>query len=257
MKNQFFLFLFLTLVVLSCTRCKEECIDSSNPDCPNFDPCIAWNAQQQEIKIFAGGYEALDHDTIWCLSDINFQLALPADSARWTIGSDPTVHSNTSLSYYFGAPYSFIQVRCISYRTDEFGCSGHLVKMDTLQKTIHLVHWPDLPIWNWEFEGTLTDTPNDVKHISFAIEVDPNSSPALPHGKRYIRGLIEPCEVEGECEGIEVAGFNHRKVQPDSPCCFISFEGQSGHVSLNKQNITLTYRTSGQILKTFKGKRIN
>jgi hypothetical protein len=257
MTERLLLFLFLTLVVLSCTRCKEECTDSTNPNCPNFDPCIAWNSQQQEIKIFASGYEALDHDTIWCLSQMSFQLAITPDSAKWTIGSDPTIHSGDSLSYYFGAPYELVQIRCISYRTDQFNCTGNPLRIDTLMKTIKLVHWPDLPIWNWEFEGALEDAPHDIKQISFAIEVDPNSSPLAPNGEQFICGLIVPCEVEGECEGFRIYGFNHRKVTPSTPCCFIGYAGQSGNVSLDKQHIVLTYVTEGQVLKTFHGKRIN
>ncbi len=243
-------------VMLSCNRCKEECDDPTNPECPNYDPCIAWNAQSQEIKIIASGYEALDHDTIWCLSQMSFELAIAPDSAKWTIGNDPTVHESNSLSYYFGAPYDNVEIKCISYRKDEFNCTGNPVKIDTLIKTVKLVHWPDLPIWTWEFDGAFEDAPNDIKHISFNIEVDPDSPPILPQGEQYILGLIDTCTIGSGCQGISIQGFNHRKVTPGTACCPPGMASGSGFVSLNKQEIEFKYYTTLG-WKTFRGQRTN
>ena len=252
--SRFLYFLLCVTLITGCNRCKEDCDDPTNPECPNYDPCIAWNAQSQEIKIIASGSEALDNDTLWCLSQMTFELAITPDSAKWIIGSDPTIHESISLNYYFGSPYESIQIKSISYRTDELNCVSGQVVADTLTKTIKLVHWPDLPIWTWEFDGSFEDAPNVIKHISFDYYVDPDSPEILPQGDRYILGLTELCD-EG-CQGIVIGSFNHRKVTPDVACCGKGLEGDYGFVSLNKQEIEIKYYTA-KGWKTFRGQRTN
>jgi hypothetical protein len=248
-------FILTIFTLCGCKSCKEECDDPTNPECPNYDPCFGLQLPDQNLTITASGYEALDHDTIWCLSDVSFEVKEPADSVFWKIGADPTIHQGNSMDIYFGTPYQNVQIRCISYRKDNVMCNGQSLKVDTVLKTLTLVHWPDLPIWNWEFDGAFEDTPNENKHVSFTYELSANSNPLHPTGERYILGLTELCGV-GNCQGILAGGFNHRKINPDSPCCGPGIGDGTGYVSLDKQTLKLSYFTANG-WKTFHGTKSN
>ncbi len=76
MKNLFYL-IFVIAAVLSCSRCKEECDDPTDPDCPNYvvpvDPCAGKTEVSAEFKI---EMEIAFNGTTWyetdeCLSGIN------------------------------------------------------------------------------------------------------------------------------------------------------------------------------------------
>jgi hypothetical protein len=191
MKNQFFLFLFLTLVVLSCTRCKEECTDSTNPDCPNYvalptpaDPCAGSSEVSAEFTVhqaalLAGNYK----DTLrLCESHViagNRKIYLHAneDNAhyKWVVGADTIYDRN--YQFVVSQPFigQYIEIKLIIQKQADTLCHPFDNGMDTLTRSFLVSSvCNSLPYGTWY--GAWDSAPLD----SFVIAFDRHDDPSLP-----------------------------------------------------------------------------
>ena len=214
MRKLFFL-LMSVILVMSCHKCKDECDDPTNKECPNYvDPCASLSPFTADFKMVSYGgiepssYEILDGDTGWCLQTMGFITRHEVDSVKWLLGTDPTIRTQTSLTINFGLPYYNVPVTCIAYGKQNSECFGTELVTDTVVKHINVVHWPDLPIWTWRFMCHYSDEPETEFEVHFEIEVNANSPPNWPMGDRELYGLahIEECQFAG------CGQFNHSYV---------------------------------------------
>lgn len=145
------LYLFL-LFAVSCSRCKEECEDSSNPACPNYvDPCLATTEFDSDFII-----EQIVRypDEFWEIGDLvisnrifKVKCNTPADSVKWIIGAD-IIEAN---EYAFTFPEEFegqtIPLTMITKGTPNISCFPHDNGRDTVTKYVRIIHWTDAPIF--------------------------------------------------------------------------------------------------------------
>lgn len=180
MKNLLYFFL-ITLLVLSCSRCKEEdCTDSTNPDCPNYvapvDPCAGKTEVSAEFKI---EMEIAFNGTTWyetdeCLSGINTvrvtSLWEDASSYTWILGVD-TFYTQQHI---FAVPSEYdgqsLPVKLIINAPPQTDCFPNDNGMDTVLKYIHVRSICDADIWG-TYRGAWDSAPADSFEIKIQLPV--------------------------------------------------------------------------------------
>lgn len=224
MNKQFLLFLFAIMVTLSCNRCKDECDDLTNPECPNYEPC--WDQQpfSGDFKILTSHYlapdgiEVPDGDTAWCKATFQFKPTYEVDSVKWQVGSDPSVNTSLTYSLHFNVPYSNVPITCIAYGKQNANCFDTAIVTDTVVKYLTVVHWPDLPVWTWRFRCHYNDEPQNEFDIHFETEITNVSDPNMPLGNVDAYGFAHL----GTCFLLGTTNRNHRLVDFDgagpAPC---------------------------------------
>ena len=253
------------LLIISCSRCKEKCTDATNPDCPNYDPCLSQIPFTADFKMVSSGgidpagYEVLDGDTGWCKSTFRFIPLHQVDSVKWILGSDPTVHTQTNFTINFELAYYNVPVTCIAYGKQNSQCFGVENVIDTVVKHLTVVQWPDLPIWNWRFMCHYDDEPQTEFEIHFEIVVNPNSPPTYPLGDQEMYGLthLNTCQFAG------CGQYNHSFVDLNgggshpSGCLLEPTYNPDGYVVVtsNKQTISGVINDAAQ--RSIVGYRVN
>ncbi len=255
----------MTLLVLSCSRCKEEeeCFDANNPACENYDPCLSKQPISADFRMFAAGSfdpagsEVLDGDTAWCFRSITFKTVQSGiDSVQWLIGSDPQIHRDLQFSINFSQPYYNVPVRCVVFGPQDEACFGSAYTSDTIVKHISLVHWPDLPLWTYRFRCHFSHEPTNEFDISFEVELDPGTPPFYPLGDVYIIGM----NVGESCLSTGIGSFNHAFLDINSsypPGCFNEGMSPDGSVFISPDKMRISGPWSINNPISFSGYRIN
>ncbi len=193
MNKQFLVFFFLLLVVFSCTRCKEDCNDPTNPDCPNYvppvDPCAGKNIVSADFTISqraaSGGPEY--HTIVPVINNVQHgysRIVLHANENyaqyTWVIGMD-TIHTRdyefTISEQYEGQT---IPLKLIVQKTPDLTCFPNDNGMDTLVKYVHVISGCDASIYGL-WKGVLTTSPLD----SMEVLINNSTNPSLPFDCLY------------------------------------------------------------------------
>jgi hypothetical protein len=187
--------------MLSCNRCKEECDDATNPECPNYvappapDPCASKSEVSATFTVLQQASIAGNFlDTLKpCFDEIlvgNKTIYLhaiePDANYQWLIGSD-TVYGQ---DYEFVVPLSFIgqniNIKLMVEKQPDTLCFPLDNGLDTITKTFTaLSSCTSDPMGKWY--GAWDDSPIDSFLIAFVTYDDPND-PGVDCGLAYIKG---------------------------------------------------------------------
>jgi hypothetical protein len=185
MNNRFLLFLLATLLTVSCNRCKDECDDPTDPQCPNYeapaDPCAGSQEVSADFVIEnrvgpspADAYY-IETDGVCCNPYGNSNSGLVRVRARqdslnytWIIGSD-TIHGQ-EYSFVFGHDFcggSYPITLIVQGEPDSL-CFPYDNGMDTLTRIIHVVDEFDNPLYGI-YKVAWCDQPNDSFEVKLNI----------------------------------------------------------------------------------------
>jgi hypothetical protein len=236
MKTKFILFLFAIAVVLSCNRCKEECDDATNPECPNYvapvDPCAGHSEVRAEFvmeeKVQASGPGApiyrLTEGVACTIDDFNpvsrpLRLTASQDyeNYKWIIGSD-TIY-NQSYEFYFPGSYigQTIPITLIVEDTIDSLCFPIDNGKDTLTKYITISSFQGNPIFG-EYKIAWDIAPQD----SFIVKI---STPEIIDNIVYLKNFTQIESIDS-C-GMDIFGYGYKYVHLTTqlgPCQIIRGE---------------------------------
>lgn len=173
----FLLPLFVLSLMLMSSRCKQECEDISNPDCPNYDPCYGKTGTIADFKIMEVGESrisiytfAYETDTVngW---DVIFEPRNPIAGAeyRWEIGVGVYEKQKVTLNFQSVSNGSVIPIKLIVKRKDvDKTCFPNDKGIDSLTKNMYinykcLVAGLDTTI----YRGHHKDNPNEELEVKF------------------------------------------------------------------------------------------
>jgi hypothetical protein len=188
MNNRFLWFLLATVLTVGCNRCKDECDDPTNPECPNYeepmDPCAGSQevsadfTMEGRIGFVSGEYIYVESEGVCCRpfgnsgSDL-VRLRAKQDSldCTWIIGSD-TIHSQ-EYSFVFGHDFcgGSYPITLIVQGEPDLSCFPNDNGMDTLTRIIHVVDEFDNPLYG-RYRVAWQDSPNDSFDVKLNITPD-------------------------------------------------------------------------------------
>lgn len=260
--------LLLLVVIFSCSRCKEECDDSTNPECPNYvesepsDTCVGHTPVTANFDMSQRLYEWNGVDTLvpfWTHCTPNDPIILTADEVganyTWTIGAN--TYYTRECSFEIGEEYSgqTLNFTLVVEKDPDLVCFPNDNGLDTLTRSV-FVNDICLPSIMGEFYGSLESAPLDSFVVTFYFD-DQIDCETL-----YISGL-----VPGDDDISTVDTFKYT----DNLIYFLSYHQPShaplgiGFLDSSNQIITINYSTlideidieSGRINSVFHGYRIN
>jgi hypothetical protein len=201
MKTKFPLFLLAIALVLSCNRCKEECDDPTNPECPNYvapvDPC----ANSQEVsanftisqRAANGGQDVntfIETDYYVVPSGLVRFYALQENADyKWIIGAD-TIYSR-EYDLVFGEAFAgqVIPIKLIISAAPDSFCFPLDNGIDTLIRNIEVRDPADCEIsYLGNYYGSWSEAPNDSFFLKLYLLPD-STFPVNDCGELWGKGL--------------------------------------------------------------------
>jgi hypothetical protein len=176
MKTKFPLFLMAIALVLSCNRCKEECDDASNPECPNYVapvyPCAGHSEVSADFTIEMNVYAGTPvwYESDYCIADVNevriTALLDDAISYTWILGLD-TINTQQHV-FNFPAIYAgmSLPITLIVIAEPDTLCYPNDDGLDTITRYVTITDICTANIYG-TFRGALDDTPTD----SFEVKI--------------------------------------------------------------------------------------
>ena len=237
--------LLLCLVALSCSRCKEECDDPTNPDCPNYvapDPC----ANSREVSaefVIEEMYDAsppsfqevqnvvCDHSvqpgSITGTSLIRVRPKQEGLNCTWILGSD-TIHSS---EYSFVFPASLCAgtypITLITSGNPDSTCFPNDNGQDTVTRFVQLYPFEDQEIWG---KYRVADVTNPTDSFDVSIRMEFFQGVMAVH--LYLKGFAPGNERDSCWYTSSSYAYNFIKVHSDNGAC-----GQvSGEFWINSEN---------------------
>ncbi len=175
--SRFLYFLLCVALITGCNRCKEECDDPTNPECPNYcppvDPCEGINEVSADFII----EERVENDDgtmiyratsggVLVNSEIHLMALQNGLSYQWNIGADVILNQD----HYFYFPEEFagqtIPIQLIVEGPIDSICNPTDNGMDTITKYITVYNWCDNPIY-----GTYKVAWDSAPQDSFILKV--------------------------------------------------------------------------------------
>ena len=148
--NKLIYFFLMTLLVLSCSRCKEEdCTDSTNPDCPNYvapvDPCAGKTEVSADFVIeerisAIGAGEFIPTDTTLKERHIRFRaITQGAYEYKWYVGSE-IITDVQSVTRFFPEQWagSNIPITLVVRKIPDNACFPNDDGYDSITKVFHI-----------------------------------------------------------------------------------------------------------------------
>ncbi len=142
---KFYFFILSVLIVVSCSRCKEECMDSSNPDCPNYiepapDPCLGVDPISADFiieqRLIISNDEFRETNTVFAGGVVRLRAKQPGLQYQWQIGQD--IYTDSVVTFVF--PESAIggsyPMTLITQGSPNLECNPSDNGLDTITKYI-------------------------------------------------------------------------------------------------------------------------
>ncbi|MEN9639623.1 MAG: hypothetical protein RLZZ262_1492 [Bacteroidota bacterium] len=185
MNNRFLWFLLATMLTVGCNRCKDECDDPTNPECPNYeepvDPCASSQEVSADFRIEnrvgpspAAAY-FVESDGTCCFPLPTYGTSIIRLTAnqdnlnyKWIIGSD-TIY-NQEYAFVFGAEFcggTYPITLIVSGQADTV-CFPNDNGMDTLTRMLAVVPGFENPIWG-RYKVAWNDQPSDSFEVKLNI----------------------------------------------------------------------------------------
>ena len=189
MKTTLLIFPLLILLFIG-SGCKDDemlvddempfiCEDATNPDCPNYDPCLTYGAANADFSILDSlSVPSLEYpgftvevDTTWNNIRLYFKAKHDNATYEWVVGADPTIHTGKEFNLNFGdAAVGDVVIRLITTIDDIEGCYSEEEKIDTSYNTVHFIKLEQVTeltnsIYG-EYYGYIEDTPEEFFSVS-------------------------------------------------------------------------------------------
>jgi hypothetical protein len=268
----------MTLLVLSCSRCKEEdCTDSTNPDCPNYvapvDPCAGKTEVsadfiiEQRVNSIGMDEQFIACDTSIALYNRTHVTASieNAELYKWIIGTDTI--SGPTASFFFSESQSgqSYPVTLIVQKAPNLTCFPYDNGMDTVTKFIHVINICDNPIYG-TFRVAFDSSPSDSFNV--AIKTWPLAGDIINEcNNLFIINFNKQLEPDSCLSDYRAIGYRYLKFSSGSTSCSSS----SGEAYIGSDNNTIQahYQYWEQSLgipltprsnwpyRTFRGRRIS
>jgi hypothetical protein len=266
MTERLLLFLFLTLIVLSCTRCKEECTDSTNADCPNYvapptpvDPCAGSSEVSAEFTVEArvSTVPIAWRHTIGAYDAQLIRVSAVQDGLdyKWVVGTD-TIYTRTHTFYFpNGSEGQSYPITLIVAGSIDSICHPYDNGMDTVVKYIPVVDSCSNPIFG-QYRIAFDNSPLDSFDVELGCPTSFSYSYLIAHN-------FEHDEDGSSCfADIQAMGYNYYRLYSDA----ISCKRMRGEVWLNEDgsfeaeyqiNVNPPGPNVNMQTKNAKGRRIN
>ena len=173
MKNLFYLIFVITLV-LSCSRCKRECFDSTNPDCDNYkDPCLNKSEFTTDFKYYWQRAATFPLNELNYYVWVNTQVQLKADpenlSNKWIVGNDTIIDDD--YAFTFGPQWEGIEIPIKLISTGETypDCYPNDDGIDTVTHYMKPIQFENSPIFG-TFRVADISNPTDSFEVSITWE---------------------------------------------------------------------------------------
>ena len=262
--SRFLYFLLCVVLITGCNRCKEECDDPTNPECPNYvNPCEGLTEVTAIIEIAEQASTAV-YDDIFVPTDIvidesNVRFRCPVNFASytWLLGTEE-IHDQEFVRYFNGYTGQTISVTLIIQKAPELACFPSDDGLDTLTKTFYVIDRCS-PSLEGVYRGAWDDMPMD----SFELSLLAAEGFGDPFGA--CNGFYMSNFSKNNPDSIDISngGFwntNYRAYIHSSLASVDSFKGEI-YLSENKQTILAEYELytgDGQYQPhVFRGYRIN
>jgi len=200
MKSLIFLLLALALGCLSFHACKkdeEECCDPTNPECPNYDPCLGKIETTADFAILQPYAQVGPNAGTYFEDSVTFGATMrfvakdtSADSYRWILGVDTIYNEIEVTRSTFSLPEGSYPVTLKVTKDPDSLCFPLDDGMDEKTKFFTKINGCDAAIWG-EYRGILESDTNDSIDIQVMVSSSPNTiqpcNPQSPIG--YVFGL--------------------------------------------------------------------
>ncbi len=243
MNTKLISFAFALTVMLSCNRCKEECDDATNPECPNYvapvDPCAGHSEVSAAFEIYQSteypisnpdGAQVLTNEILTGRNVHLHALKENATSYKWLIGQDTI----TTQDYNFYFPTSFagqsIPITLIVQAPIDSACFPLDNGLDTTIQYIQVIDFCDAAIFG-TFRGALDSAPLDT----FEIKIDQQEFPGDPTLGCPLTYLFNFVQNGDSCDAdISQISNGHFEFISSTITC----EGSRGQATLNTNSLT-------------------
>lgn len=180
---KFYFFILAIMIVISCSRCKEECMDSSNPDCPNYidpipDPCLGVNPISADFiieqRLIISNDEFRETNTVFgCIGcGVRVRAKQPGLQYQWQIGQDIYTDSVVNFVFSEDAVGGTYPITLITQGTPNLECNPNDNGLDTIVKYINVKAFDDNGIeGNWRIAWD--SAPLDSFDVSINAYNDP------------------------------------------------------------------------------------
>jgi hypothetical protein len=263
--------------MLSCNRCKEECDDASNPECPNYvapvDPCSGLSPVSADFTISArassagaGYHKIIEIDgKVYSNKLVILHALEEGASYKWVLGLD-TIYDQ---SYEFTFPDNFIgqtiPIKLIVTKTPNSACFPQDNGMDTLIQYMQVIDGCDAS-YQGVYYGAWDDAPLDSFYMSFTKKDDLQTS-IIDCSDLWARGVNG--DFNDSCKTDVIAGTDNYLWIGEDDWCPINegvndpfgeffFDHSNGTVHAEYE---LTYQINAGVYehpqKIFKGRKIN
>ena len=244
MRKLFFL-LMSVMLVMSCHKCKDECDDPTNKDCPNYvDPCAGSSEVTAIIEIAEQAFPHGMNSNLFIPTDIvidqsNVRFRCPVENAEytWLLGTE-VLHTQEFMRYFFGYEGQTITVTLIISKTPDLTCHPTDDGKDTTTTSFYIIERCH-PSIEGTYRGAWDDTPLDTFEVSIAAAEGWNAPIGYCSGfyiSNFSKDNPDPVDITGSAHWIT----NYRAHIANSLASIDSFHGDI-YLSANKQNLLAEY----------------
>ncbi len=171
--NKLLYFFLLITAVLSCSRCKRECFDSTNPDCDNYkDPCLNKSEFTTDFKYYRQITSSFLIDLnyyVWMNQLIRLEANPENFSNKWIVGNDTIIDDD--YAFTFGSQWEGIEVpiKLISTGKTYPDCYPNDDGIDTVIHYMKPIQMANSPIFG-TFRVADISNPTDSFEVSITWE---------------------------------------------------------------------------------------
>jgi len=177
-KNYFLIGLVGVVVLAGCKKDDDPtpppCNDPSNPECPNYDPCLNENPVTADFKIYDDVYSGGPNANQWFEDDkiyrgrIKFEAVEDSANYTWYLGQETlngTEFKEVIRTTGDLPPGTYTAALVVNKEPNTF-CFPDDTGRDSIFKTFDIVNVCDLMIMN-KFKGVFDSAPEDSVIVEF------------------------------------------------------------------------------------------
>ncbi len=197
----------LVLAAAVLTQCKKDdddpCCDPTNPECPNYDPCLGKIETTSDFAILQPYAQVGPNAGTYFEDSVTFGATMrfvakdtTADSYRWILGVDTIYNEIEVTRSSFSLPEGSYPVTLKVTKDPDSLCFPLDDGMDEKTKFFTKINGCDAAIWG-EYRGVLKSNVNDSLIIILLVSPSPNT--------------IQPCNPQspvGYAFGLNLLGQN-------------------------------------------------
>lgn len=241
----------LFLLMAGC--CKDEkCLDDTNPNCSNFNPCKTIPVRPASFTI----YEPLGMVLPDSLSYLNKNIIqdgdtgilgegyivfsadyLNADSYEWQIGNEPTRRTGQSVDLGFGGNIErSVKITLYVKYSKNIDCFKNYNGYDTISKTIHFTDYKKHCMWG-TYIGTWSHKPMQLDTFYYKTEAPSTIDQTIRgHRSTGLWGFADSTSSNPFIYITVVGGI------PKFNGIYLRFGGRVYDGFMGEENISLKYR---------------